>query len=253
MRASHVEYHAPARFDDLLEIFVRVARIGRSSVTWELAAYSCDDVGDDDQLMVTAKQTLVLIDLASGARADPRRVPRRVAERRGRLSAERARRRRARLARAATPTTSCAGSSPRSSTEGGCRLGRDPLRRGRRARARAEAGEQRPGGRAVPVVYDGERVAELAADGCADRAFLERVAVLVAATASSAGTPAASRGNPNASWRLPRLAWRRRGWTPAARPKGEEPDPAVREPQAAAKEARQLSDNVSRAEFCDFR
>ena len=28
MRASSVEYHAPARFDDLLEIFVRLARIG---------------------------------------------------------------------------------------------------------------------------------------------------------------------------------------------------------------------------------
>ena len=33
MRASTVEYHAPARFDDLLEIFVRLARIGRTSAT----------------------------------------------------------------------------------------------------------------------------------------------------------------------------------------------------------------------------
>ena len=33
MRASSVEYHAPARFDDLLECFVRVSRIGRTSVT----------------------------------------------------------------------------------------------------------------------------------------------------------------------------------------------------------------------------
>ena len=33
MRAQTVEYHAPARFDDLLEVFVRVARIGRSSLT----------------------------------------------------------------------------------------------------------------------------------------------------------------------------------------------------------------------------
>ena len=31
MRASNVEYHAPARFDDLLECFVRVRRIGRTS------------------------------------------------------------------------------------------------------------------------------------------------------------------------------------------------------------------------------
>ena len=39
MRASSVEYHAPARFDDLLEVFVRVSRIGKSSVTYEYAAY----------------------------------------------------------------------------------------------------------------------------------------------------------------------------------------------------------------------
>ena len=38
MRASTVEYHAPARFDDLLEIFVRLARIGRTSATFECAA-----------------------------------------------------------------------------------------------------------------------------------------------------------------------------------------------------------------------
>lgn len=61
MRASHVEYHAPARFDDLLEIFVRTARIGRTSATYECAAYRLED----DRLMVTATQTLVLVDLAA--------------------------------------------------------------------------------------------------------------------------------------------------------------------------------------------
>ena len=59
MRASSVEYHAPARFDDLIEVFVRTARIGRTSVTFENAAYRADD----DVLMVTAAQTLVLVDL----------------------------------------------------------------------------------------------------------------------------------------------------------------------------------------------
>jgi acyl-CoA thioester hydrolase len=59
MRASTVEYHAPARFDDLLEIFVRLARIGRTSVTYECAVYRTAD----DALMVTATQTLVLVDL----------------------------------------------------------------------------------------------------------------------------------------------------------------------------------------------
>jgi acyl-CoA thioester hydrolase len=63
MRASSVEYLAPARFDDLLEIYVRVERIGRSSIMYDHAAYRIDDDGTD-LLMVTAKQTLVLIDLA---------------------------------------------------------------------------------------------------------------------------------------------------------------------------------------------
>ena len=59
MRASSVDYLAPARFDDLIEVFVRPARIGRTSVTFENAAYRVDD----DLLMVTAQQTLVLVDL----------------------------------------------------------------------------------------------------------------------------------------------------------------------------------------------
>jgi acyl-CoA thioester hydrolase len=64
MRAATLEYHAPARFDDLLEVFVRVERIGRTSVTFDYAAYRVgeDDEGAEDVLMVTAKQTLVLID-----------------------------------------------------------------------------------------------------------------------------------------------------------------------------------------------
>lgn len=60
MRGSHVLYEAPALFDDLLEIFVRTKRIGRSSVTGEYAAYRVND----DALMCTAEQTLVLVDLA---------------------------------------------------------------------------------------------------------------------------------------------------------------------------------------------
>jgi acyl-CoA thioester hydrolase len=65
MRASHVEYHAPARFDDLLEVFVRVERVGTTSVTYDYAAYRCDEDGVPDVLMATAQQTLVLIDLAT--------------------------------------------------------------------------------------------------------------------------------------------------------------------------------------------
>ena len=61
MRALEVEYVAPARFDDLLELFVRVRRIGTSSVTYECAAFRLPD----ELLMVTATQTLVLVDLES--------------------------------------------------------------------------------------------------------------------------------------------------------------------------------------------
>ncbi len=59
MRASDIEYLAPARFDDLLEVFIRVSRLGRTSATYEMAAYQVED----DVLMVTAHQTLVLVDL----------------------------------------------------------------------------------------------------------------------------------------------------------------------------------------------
>ena len=59
MRANTIEYHAQARFDDLIEVFIRVSRIGRTSVTYEFAAY----LVENDVLMVTARQTLVLVDL----------------------------------------------------------------------------------------------------------------------------------------------------------------------------------------------
>jgi acyl-CoA thioester hydrolase len=60
MRASNVLYEAPASFDDLLEVFVRTKRVGRSSMTNEYAAYRVDD----DVLMCTAEQTMVLVELA---------------------------------------------------------------------------------------------------------------------------------------------------------------------------------------------
>ena len=61
MRAVTVEYVAGARFDELLEIFVRVERIGTTSITYDHAAYRVDD--DGDTLMATAKATLVCIAL----------------------------------------------------------------------------------------------------------------------------------------------------------------------------------------------
>jgi len=63
MRALSVEYLAPARFDDLLEIFVRVERIGTTSITYDHAAFRIDDEGGADTPMATAKATLVCISL----------------------------------------------------------------------------------------------------------------------------------------------------------------------------------------------
>jgi len=60
MRAQSVEYHAPAVFDDELEVFVRVRRIGRTSMTWEFAAHHVVD----GRLLASAQQTMVQVDLA---------------------------------------------------------------------------------------------------------------------------------------------------------------------------------------------
>lgn len=59
MRALAVEYHAPAVFDDTIEVYVRLARVGRASATYEFEAFR----EEDEVLMVTATQTLVLVDL----------------------------------------------------------------------------------------------------------------------------------------------------------------------------------------------
>ena len=59
MRAVTVEYVAGARFDDLLEVFVRVERIGTTSITYDHAVYRAED----DTLMASAKATLVCIAL----------------------------------------------------------------------------------------------------------------------------------------------------------------------------------------------
>jgi acyl-CoA thioester hydrolase len=66
MRANDVEYFAPARFDDELEIHVRVERIGRTSITYEFAAYRLPE----NTLTVTAHQTLVYVD-RTGRKAIP--------------------------------------------------------------------------------------------------------------------------------------------------------------------------------------
>jgi acyl-CoA thioester hydrolase len=61
MRAQHVEYLAPARFDDELEVFARVRRLGRSSILWSFQAINVASQAH----LVSAEQTLVYVDLES--------------------------------------------------------------------------------------------------------------------------------------------------------------------------------------------
>ena len=67
MRAIVIEYFAPARFDDTIEVFCRQQRVGGTSVTFEHAAYRVED----DVLMVTAQQTLVHVNAHRKAEAVP--------------------------------------------------------------------------------------------------------------------------------------------------------------------------------------
>jgi acyl-CoA thioester hydrolase len=57
MRACSILSEAPARFDDLLEVFVRTKRLGTTSVCCEFCVYRVAD----DALMCTAEQTIVLV------------------------------------------------------------------------------------------------------------------------------------------------------------------------------------------------
>jgi len=61
MRAFNIEYHAPAAFDDVLEIFCRVSRIGRTSIEFEYAV--THGGGHEEKVLATATQTMVNVDL----------------------------------------------------------------------------------------------------------------------------------------------------------------------------------------------
>ena len=61
MRHVSCEYEAPARFDDEIEVFMRTASIGRSSLHTEFAVHLCE-TGD---LLARAEQVMVLIDRAA--------------------------------------------------------------------------------------------------------------------------------------------------------------------------------------------
>jgi acyl-CoA thioester hydrolase len=57
-RKATVEYHAPARFDDLLDIGVRCAALGRSSMRYLLEIYR------GDELLVSGELVYVYADVA---------------------------------------------------------------------------------------------------------------------------------------------------------------------------------------------
>ena len=61
MRAFNIEYHAPASFDDVLEVFCRIAKLGRTSLTFEFDVVLADG---SDKHLASATQTMVNIDLA---------------------------------------------------------------------------------------------------------------------------------------------------------------------------------------------
>jgi acyl-CoA thioester hydrolase len=63
MRRALCEYEAPARFDDELEVFIRVAAIGTTSMRWEMAVHHCES----GQLLARAEEIMVLIDRAARA------------------------------------------------------------------------------------------------------------------------------------------------------------------------------------------
>jgi len=60
MRAFNIEYHAPASFDDVLEIYCRVAKVGRTSMNFEFDVVLADG---SDRLLASATQTMVNVDL----------------------------------------------------------------------------------------------------------------------------------------------------------------------------------------------
>jgi acyl-CoA thioester hydrolase len=59
MRHFTIDYHAPAVFDDLLEVFCRVEKIGTTSITFEFAVIGADG----GRLLATARQVMVNVDL----------------------------------------------------------------------------------------------------------------------------------------------------------------------------------------------
>lgn len=63
-RKATVEYHAPAKYDDEIDIYARVAYLGRSSLRFVLAIYR------EDALITTGEIVYVCVATASGSSTD---------------------------------------------------------------------------------------------------------------------------------------------------------------------------------------
>ena len=152
-----------------------------TSVTYDHAAYRLDD-GDGDVLMVTAKQTVVLIDHDDRSTLPvPDAFRGAVAGFEGTDGERRSRRSRI-LTAGGEPDDVLRGVVAALVDSARGVVGGDPLRRERRPGARPGGRRRRErGGRTCPGSSTrATPVAELAAEGCSDRALLERVAGLIA-------------------------------------------------------------------------
>lgn len=72
VKECHVEYHRPARLDDMLEIRTRIEAVGGASIALG------QDVHRGDELLVSMKIKLACMSVDTGA---PRRLPDRLRER----------------------------------------------------------------------------------------------------------------------------------------------------------------------------
>ena len=200
MRRVACEYEAPARFDDLIEVFIRTAAIGRTLVALE---YRPCTSASPATLLALAEQVMVLIDRGraaadAGARrhgATPSRPSRAAREHRTtrcRRSSTAARR----------PTRSCARRWPpctRASARPGARSRSSRSARWSSGPLIGTAPDDSPApALAVPIVYRGDTVAALWFGGTTprrrSRPSSRASRRCSPRTASSAGTPAARSG-----------------------------------------------------------
>jgi acyl-CoA thioesterase FadM len=71
VRSLTIDYHAPVRFDDTIEVFVRTTRVGTTSHTHDLRIERLDD----DGALHVADARAVLVGVASQDDGPPTPIP----------------------------------------------------------------------------------------------------------------------------------------------------------------------------------